>query len=257
MKKWIIDKLPRSFYLHIKRWKYKFSHPYAFRNSQKMRRTVTEQGYSYKGFDDKKAIFVHIPKCAGISINHQIFGNLGGGHTPLKEYLKVFEPNRIDNYFKFTFVRNPWDRLVSAYYFLKGGGYSQEDSHWFNEELSSYLDFDDFVMNWLNRENIWKWHHFRPQYFYMLDNRSKVSLDFIGYYENLEKDFNYVASKIPLASKLSRTNKSKHKNYMNYYNAETRDLVGNVYREDLNILGYNFDNTSLYQQIAKRDSQLK
>ena len=254
MKQIILNALPKNLYLTLKRWNYKRSNKVSF---ERLRTTVTEQGYSYKPFDDRKTIFVHIPKCAGVSINQTIFGNLAGGHTTFEEYLNIFEPHCINGYFKFTIVRNPWDRLVSAYFFLKKGGFGEKDRDWFNEELSSFIDFDDFVKRWVNKKNIWKWHHFRPQYHYMLDKREKIPLDFVGFLENLDDDFKYITKKIGITCDLPTSNKSKHKNYQDYYNDETKEIIREIYSEDIELLGYNFDNTSLQEQLTRRCTRTK
>lgn len=185
IKQRILKLLPTRIYLELKFWDYKRTKKSNFEQMQNLRRITSANGYSFKPFDDKKAIFVHIPKCAGISLNRAIFGNLAGGHRTLEEYLTVFEPKCINEYFKFTIVRNPWDRLVSAYFFLKKGGVSNENRVWFEKELSGFAGFDDFIRNWIDEENIWKCHHFRPQYHYILDKRKKVRLDFVGFFENL------------------------------------------------------------------------
>tara|TARA_R110001583_G_scaffold105202_1_gene252647 strand:- start:13918 stop:14577 length:660 start_codon:yes stop_codon:yes gene_type:complete len=217
-----------------------------------MREFVNDRGYSYKPFDDKKAIFVHVPKCAGVSIAKTLFGCLAGGHTTLDEYINVFEPKFITSYFKFTIVRNPWDRLVSAYFFLKKGGFGLKDKTWFEQELSTYSSFDDFVRNWVNKKNIQKWHHFRPQYHYILNRHNKIKLDFVGYLENIDEDFNTIKKQIGVNCTLENSNKSQHNSYINYYNDETKEIVKEVYAEDIKLLGYNFDNSSLQQQLAQR-----
>ncbi len=242
--------LPKTAYLALKRWNYKKSHKYRFKRLQELRTIVDEEGYSYKPFDDRRAIFVHIPKCAGVSINQTIFGGLAGGHTTFEEYLSIFEPRCVNSYFKFTIVRNPWDRLVSAYFFLKKGGLSQEDRDWFNEELNSFADFDDFVKKWVNKQNIWKWHHFRPQYHYMLDKKGRIPLDFIGYFENLDQDFKYITNKIGISCDLPMNNKSKHKNYQNYYSEETKEIIRKVYSKDIRMLGYDFDSSPIRSKIV-------
>lgn len=122
MKKKLIEILPSRVYLHLKRAHYKASHYKRFKNYQYQRKIITNDSYSFKPFDESKSIFVHIPKCAGVSINKSLYGNLAGGHTTFDEYIIIFEPKCIENYFKFTFVRNPWDRVVSAYFFLQKGG---------------------------------------------------------------------------------------------------------------------------------------
>jgi hypothetical protein len=199
-------------------------------------------GYGFKGFDQKKAIFVHIPKCAGISVCKTLFGNLGGGHNSLEQYTYIFPPKELLGYFKFTFVRNPWDRLVSAYHFLQKGGISNEDRSFYEKNLAKYKDFDDFVLNWVNKENIMLGPHFWPQTYYIKDKRNKVKVDFIGKFETIDEDFKFVCEKLGVPSiSLAKTNKSVRKNYQEYYTDETAGIVANVYKQDIKELGYTFE----------------
>jgi len=254
MKQKALELIPPRLYLELKRWDYKRSKRDNFYFLNNMRINPSEEGYSFEPFDRTKSIFVHIPKCAGVSVNRTLFGNLAGGHTTLDTYSNIFEPKHLGEYFKFTIVRNPWDRLVSAYFFLKNGGFGEKDSDWFKQELSEFSDFDDFVKNWVDRNNIWKWHHFRPQYHYMLEQRGKVNLDFVGFFENLEKDFNHIARCIGINETLPRSNASKHTSYVDYYNEESANIVANVYAEDIKMLGYSFDNSSLKEQLNSRST---
>lgn len=210
---------------------------------KKKRVMITSSGYSLKPFDDKKAIFVHIPKCAGVSINKMFFGNLAGGHATLNDYTVIFEPKCINEYFKFTIVRNPWDRLVSAYFFLKSGGLNHEDRRFFEKELSQFNSFDDFVINWLTVDNIKKYHHFKPQLHYISEANEKVNLDFIGRLENIHNDLNYICKRLNFNKTLPLLNKSNHTNYKDYYNQKTIKIVQDVYGKDIDFLGYNFENT--------------
>lgn len=254
MKQSVLELLPSGVYLRLKHWDYRRKHQPRFEELQKMRIAATEEGYSYKPFDDTRSIFVHIPKCAGVAINRTIFGNLAGGHTTLDEYLNIFEPERIASYFKFTVVRNPWDRVVSAYFFLKSGGIGQEDHTGFRKEFGDSPGFNDFVRNWVNKTNIWRWHQFRPQYHYMLEKRGKVHLDFVAFLENIDSDFAHIVDRIGLGCTLSKSNKSDHSSYMDYYDEESRNIVADAYAEDIRMLGYTFDNSSLGQQLRDRDN---
>ena len=107
-----------------------------FNRLQYKRRVETEDGYTYKPYDDFQCIFVHIPKTAGMSICQSLFGNLAGGHATLADYQIIFAKHEFDNYFKFSFVRNPWDRVYSAYNFLKKGGATDFDRQWAMPMLS-------------------------------------------------------------------------------------------------------------------------
>lgn len=254
MKQKLIDVLPTRVYLELKHWRFQRDCPGQFDQMQDLRITTDDRGYSYKPFDQTRSIFVHIPKCAGVAVSRAIFGGLAGGHVTLDRYVDIFGPKCIVNYFKFTIVRNPWDRLVSAYFFLKSGGFEDDDKTWFEKELGSFPDFETFVKKWLNRSNIWKWHHFRPQYHYVLEKRGKINLDFIGFMENIGADFSYIADRVCVQGSLETTNTSRHVAYTDYYTDETRKIVANVYAEDIKMLGYNFDNSSLAQQVASRNA---
>lgn len=246
IKHFLISLLPIRLYLILRWYDMKINRKSDFQKSQNKRLVCTNSGYSYKPFDDKKAIFVHIPKCAGISINKALFGNLAGGHKTLDDYLIIFEPHNFTYYFKFTFVRNPWDRLVSAYKFLEAGGFNDGDRKFFERELSHFSDFNDFVRNWLNSENIFKYHHFKPQKFFIIDKFNKVTVDYIGYFENINEDFNYIAKKLDVLEDLSKVNAVQRNDYREFYEEDTIKIVADVYKDDIEAFNYNFNGVTKY-----------
>ncbi|WP_448210854.1 sulfotransferase family 2 domain-containing protein [Colwellia sp. MEBiC06753] len=217
---------------------------------QKLRSIETDNSYSLKPFDDKKAIFIHLPKCAGVSVNKALFGNLAGGHLTYREYQAILGTKTLDKYFTFTFVRNPWDRVVSAYHFLKNGGFGAQDKHWFDHNLGHNHDFNEFVLDWLTPNNIWKKHHFRPQTHYLKNRQAQVALDFIGRVENMALDFDYVAKRLNCdVNLLEKSNISQHLGYHNYFSQEAKERVAKIYKQDIEMFGYNFSTTSNSQQI--------
>ncbi len=236
--------LPTQAQLHLRWLQNKWLHPSNFSRSQKLRQVETTQEYSLKPFDQTRSIFVHVPKCAGISVNKALYGNLAGGHRTLDQYTRLFEPQALMNYFKFTIVRNPWDRVVSAYHFLQRGGLNQDDATWFNNELSQFDDFNSFVENWLCIENARSWYHFKPQVDYICSSQCDLSLDFIGYFENIEVDFQIIANKIGCNATLGKTNKGSHIDYRQYYTDQSAEKVAKVYEQDIAFLEYNFDSAS-------------
>lgn len=253
MKNILLNIVPTKSYLNLRRWNYKKECKEEFARLQSLRKKTNSDGYSFEPFDKHKTIFIHIPKCAGVSVNHTLFGNLAGGHRTFTEYLSIFEAESITNYFKFTIVRNPWDRLVSAYFFLKKGGFNERDKAWFDKELGHYDSFEQFVREWLTKENIWRCEHFRPQKHYIFDKYQKVSIDFVGFFENLDEDFDYIADKIGIADRLPKKNAGKHESYQDYYSKETMEIVSKIYEEDIKMLGYNFENTNIQNQIKLRN----
>jgi hypothetical protein len=240
--------LRRSIYRHMQ--------PGHFQKLQQRRIIASPEGYSYKPFDQNRCIFVHIPKTAGISVCKSLFGNLAGGHTPLHSYQLIFKKYEFDNYFKFTFVRNPWDRLVSAYHYLRSGGISKSDIQWKEKNLLKFDDFNKFVLYGIKQKKIKKYRHFRPQYEYICEPGSKQpKVDFLGFYENLVNDFHYIMSELGISTKLKKAN-TGHSNrildYKEYYTPETKKIVNDVYKTDIEIFGYVFDNSSLANQLKYR-----
>ena len=124
--------------------------------AKKQRYKVLKDGTLLNSFNKKKIIFIHIPKTAGVSLVKSIFGNVTlEGHRFVSFYKKVFG-NKYFYFFTFTIVRNPWDRLYSAYKFLEKGGINIHDKNAFETHFSTYKDFEDFVLNGLNKKIIWK-----------------------------------------------------------------------------------------------------
>ena len=241
MKLKVIDIIPLRLYLIARWYDFKLKRNLYFAELQRKRSRVTDQFSSYKPFDDTKTIFIHIPKCAGVSINQALYGNLAGGHTTLDQYINIFPPSRFQSYYKFTFVRNPWDRLVSSYIFLKNGGLNSNDSEFFNKELAQFLDFDDFVRGWLTKENIMKYHHFMPQYKFITDRYFKCSVDYIGYFENIEEDYNFIKTKVGVGRNLPKINSVKRSRYEDFYSEDTKKIVADVYKPDIEIFDYRFE----------------
>ena len=194
----------------------------------------------YAGYPNRhRCIFIHIPKTAGSSIALSLFGE-GSRHVPYREYEKA-NRGKFHRYFKFAFVRNPWDRLVSSYFYLRQGGSGGRDQEWSERYLADYGDFDSFVGGWLNKENIWSWVHFKPQHYFVCDAGFRMRMDFVGRLETISADFRYICDRLCIAAELKRANPSAHRHYSEYYTDELRERVAAVYAEDIAIFGYQFD----------------
>lgn len=193
-------------------------------------------------FDEHECIFVHVPKAAGVSVGRSMFGlDPGIKHTKLRGYEVLFGRERFNRYYKFTFVRNPWDRTVSAFEFLRQGGMTQNDIDWVEAHPIIKCEFRNFVMQWLTPRNVYKHIVMVPQWEF-LTIRSKVEVDFVGHYENLRDDFNKVTRTLNLGCSLEHCNKTKsRKDYRAYYDEETIQRIASVYRKDIELFGYSFD----------------
>ena len=230
MKKLIKKIIPDDVICQLRYWQKK-SHYKSLRNR--------DQEYTLKGYDEYKCIFVHIPKTGGKSVSRAIFGNLGGGHNHIRKYKIVFGPYTFRKYYKFAFVRNPYSRLVSAYIFLSNGGDDKYDRDWANEHIVHYESFDNFVRNWINPANIFKKSHFKPQVHYICNDKLQVEVDYVGRFEELEKDFQHICGILNIERELPHYNSSnKTKRWKEYYNTETFAIVNEVYKEDFEVFNY-------------------
>ncbi|CAH0527274.1 sulfotransferase family 2 domain-containing protein [Vibrio hippocampi] len=182
-----------------------------------------------------KAIFIHIPKAAGRSVAGEIFGNEKPGHYYSIDYFKECS-HKFESYYKFTFVRDPLDRISSSYHYLISGGGNEVDKM-FGEKLKrETLDFEDFVMNWLDDKKIRSWIHFVPQYEY-ITIEGDLSVDYVGRFENIESDFKEICLNLDIDKTLKHRNKGrvcKPKEYSELVKEKIRSL----YKLDYKLLGY-------------------
>ena len=224
-----------------------------------------------------KCLFIHIPKNAGQSIE-MMFINLLGltwstraplllttnsnpnlgpprlAHLTATDYAKYkyISEEQFENYFKFAFVRNPWDRAVSFYKYMgKGSG-------------KNFKDFicEDFL------SVIWKQKYWfvRPQHEFIYENGEKL-VDYVGRFENLKDDCKTAFDKMGLpfddiphvnssknrkpskkrlvklaASKLlgKRDAHETHDHYTDYFDDTTIEIIQNLYEKDLEIFNYQY-----------------
>jgi Sulfotransferase family len=202
-------------------------------------------------------LFIHIDKAAGTSIQRALqpfaqpraenrlrrrlvwlgkLNRIGGLHRSL-EFPEHVTANTVKNclptdlysqLFKFAFVRNPWDRLVSRYsYLLRNENHPR---HPFVKRMSG---FEDYV----------KWEIARgmSQHKYVTDARGKKIVDFVGYFERLQKDFEEVCVRLKVQAQLPQANTSSHKDYRTYFTPSLRDLVAKHFQRDIELFGYDFD----------------
>tara|TARA_R100000231_G_scaffold93584_1_gene70246 strand:- start:24 stop:518 length:495 start_codon:yes stop_codon:yes gene_type:complete len=157
---------------------------------------------------DRKLVFVHISRTGGSSIKTAL--NLHD--KQYNEYYHLdssYIPKDCKNYFKFAFVRNPFDRFTSLYHYRPRG-----------------LSFSD----WLDDINL----VYVQQVDYGLDK-----LDFVGRYENLQDDFNkHFEGKLTIENPTQSSSIVKDKHYSEYYNDSTIEKVKQLAKDDLKVLNY-------------------
>ena len=183
-----------------------------------------------------KCIFTRVAKTGSSTLIYKVFPEFGGhrvstnyrakvekcwshdsNHYPLYITKEITDSEIYESYFKFAFVRNPWDRLLSAYFYT------------FDRLKNTSANFDRWI-----RSNL------QPKYS-MSQFKFTRGCNFIGRFENLEKDFKFICDKIGLHSQqLPHKNKTNHRHYTEYYDDETRQLVAEKYAKDIEYFGYEF-----------------
>lgn len=188
----------------------------------------------------KNVIFVHVPKAAGTSIHNSLFGRLTGfGHSTAERYLSIYGPIDFFSTFRFTFVRNPYDRFVSSYEYLKQGGNNSNDLLFYEKYIKGFESFEDFVLNGFAKNvEIQNHIHFKRQSNFVYHN-SRCLVDFVGRFENLEKDYKYIASMIGAEHGLKFVNKTNNRQCFDEYftRASVKKVISDFYKIDF----INFD----------------
>lgn len=224
---------------------------------------------------DYKFLFVHVPKVAGQSIEQFFMDRLGLdwdadradvllgdnpergcgtqklAHLSACEYLECGHISReeFEALFRFSFVRNPFARIVSEYLY---------------RNYFHHRSFRDFVLNKLPEPG-WddRYRHVMPQYDMLHDSGGRLMVDFVGRFENLQADFDEVCRRLGIedsalphrnpSNKRSRNVKRRVRNfifrngedgkrrYTEFYDDETREAVARYYRRDLDAFEYDFE----------------
>lgn len=197
-----------------------------------------------KRFDQTNLLLADIPKCATNSIVKSIYGRKIEGHLSAFEYKLYFNKRRFNSFYKFSVVRNPWDRVFSAYNFLKKGGMNEWDNQFADRTVRQYKNFEDFVLNWISKENIYDGLHFIPQFEFVCDLNDKIIVDKIVKLENLISEFDKMIasnSNIDLFVPLQYLNRSTEgKRYTDNYTKEMVAHIREIYDKDIKMFDYTF-----------------
>ena len=185
----------------------------------------------------RKLIYLHPTKCAGKSIEHALF-NFKKMSRSDHSFASAYTEKQIKDYFVFSFVRNPYDRIIAWFfdYARRGapGVYNVKDiSHHIDASFGIKNNFKPFP-------DIWKNHSYKKQFFY----NDKYILDFCGRFENLENDWQELCKKANIKIKLPLINKypSEKKHYSQYFNEQTRLYFENLFCFDIEYFNYKFEN---------------
>ncbi|MCI5167250.1 MAG: sulfotransferase [Candidatus Electrothrix sp. GM3_4] len=157
-------------------------------------------------------------------------------HAKAVDVKKELSSELYDSYYKFAFVRNPWDWQVSMYHFIL-----KEFDHVSHTRVRSMKNFEEYL-EWVVRTP-------RPfargatkfQKDVLTGKNGGLLVDFVGRFERLEQDFIRICREISINATLPKINATVHKDYRSYYNQKTKRIVEEHFREDIELFGYVFN----------------
>ncbi len=186
-------------------------------------------------------IFIHVPKCAGTTINSAILVALSGGN-PLPEFrlkgqgahpfaIVVRDMIGVDEWqhcWTFAVVRNPWDRMVSFYTFLREREYIQD-----------HIGFRSWLLEKSKRREFRSRKKAVPQSRWLFDGDGQV-VDSIFRFECLDEISKSLSSYLGKPVVFNWYKKSERVDHRDYYDSKTRTWVSRTYAEDIERFGYEF-----------------
>lgn len=201
-----------------------------------------------------KCILVHIPKTGGTSIEKIIWPNVrnrkgllwmgfkdkyhnkyqtGGMQHLLASQIKQEVGGDIfDSYFKFAFVRNPWDKAVSQFTYMR----SRKDLRDFigmkqNDGLKRYLSL-------IQKKTHVQWEH---QHKFVMDDNGDLMINFLGCFTFFEKDVRHILKVLNINNAtIPHIMRTHHKPYRQHYDQESREMVYEMYKVDVETFNFTF-----------------
>lgn len=200
-----------------------------------------------------KFIFFHVHKVAGTSISHalrpyaswpceslqtKLLQRLGyvasarnfTDHVTAAELRAAIDSKTFEQYYKFAFVRDPWDWQVSLYlYILKNQNHA---NHTVVKAMSGFEEY----LTWRTAQPSHK--PWSLQKNFVTDSTGQLIVDFVGRYETLHDDFETALKRIGLSACLPHLNRTQSVDYRDFYTETTSSLLADYYQDDVELFGY-------------------
>lgn len=229
-----------------------YSH-YAGRFLYALRQLLVNGAYmnwAYLVLDDKKVVYIAVQKVACTSIKASMAG-VDSGEDYIEVIMKVrgtgrvikqIDLERCRGYFVFTFVRNPFSRLVSCY----------ENKYHSDRELRDLMQYQYYLLGYLSKDRGFRAfasrvctipdrladHHFVSQSFLIDRMGRNPKPDFVGHFENLAEEYEPIRQKYDFLPLPHHNRTDKAGSWMDYYDLPTAEKVYRRYRQDIERFGY-------------------
>lgn len=195
---------------------------------------------------ERKFLFIAVPKTSSISISFSL-GHINIPEPPLYHqsiHSALQKHPEAAGYFKFGFVRNPWARLLSLY-----NDFTIKRKHQYSALIrhdkplfGEFANFEDFCLR--IHASPWMNDIFLKSQSELLGVSSEGTIaDYIGRFENLHADFQYICERIGATNvQLKEMNFGEYdkSKYRTYYTDPARDAVRRLYAADVEHFGYEF-----------------
>ena len=179
-------------------------------------------------------VFIHINKNAGSSIEEALGAR--HEHRTAQEKRNELGEKLWRKKFKFTVVRNPWDKVVSHYHYrvqtnqTKLGETPIPLPEWvcraYGKQDPAYYDKPKMFM---------------PQLDWLTDAEGTVMVDFVARFENLQQDFEAICQRLNRTAHLPQLRKSERGDYRKYYDEESKAVVASWFAKDITHFGYRYE----------------
>lgn len=203
-----------------------------------------------------RCIFAHVPKCAGSSIKKILELDCiipPYWHCSWEEAREILGEEILHTYFKFAIVRNPWDRVISAWQMFEQKPWCYHQNYSLKEFLKIVRDESiNYIAHYKNLLEMKLWekspenirHHTLPclhPYYGLVDRSGQIQVDFIGRFETLDRDFQKICQHLNIpALSLPKNNATEHHHYSQYYDNELSQCVSDYYQADIKTFQYQF-----------------
>jgi len=171
-------------------------------------------------------VFIHVPKTAGTSMESRKFLG-GGGHKTAAMIREGIGQEAWESAFKFAFVRDPLQRIVSLYYHLM--------------RQHNGMSFVEYVRKSARQgpRRDWKQHASLQSHF-LCDEDGSLLVDFVGRYHKLVADWRHVCEAVGVDGHLPHKRRGRSTDYSDRHTEETRALTRQLYARDYELLGKYF-----------------
>ena len=221
-----------------------YSHKFIFFHVTKAAGSSVKEALKEYASEPEKFKIVRPPQMLGGKLNPMYeMWQSSLWHAKARDAKKELPEEVYNNFYKFAFVRNPWDWQVSYYHFIL-----KEPTHIRYELVKSMSGFEEYLEWVISTKNPFPKGATKLQKEIITDSEGKIIVDFVGKYENLVEDFQSVCKVLNLNAFLPHLNKSGHRNYQSYYNERTKKIVAENFKEDIELFDYKFEDckTAVY-----------